>query len=545
MKKNKVKTVDKKQAIVSVFKKFVEKHHRYPNTVELTELGYSRAAVRHHFGSISKLKSEIKVKFPEVVKAHVASTLFDPKKFKQIEDYIKGANRFVITTAVTDTLVHTNFLKAMKSYCGINKATLLILPCSDKSFNEDSMLDPSLAKECIITNDVSLNKNIHIRLLQLSARMIDPATGLDRLSQRDGAFLYPSTKQRLKFVANSANKLPHPIMTPGAVTIPEYEDSNYMSKRTSYIAKNDHVLGAIIVELSPDNKYFFRQIQADPKTGSFIDLGTTYLANGSTKDVDVEALVMGDYHVGETNAEAKEVFREVCKELTIKNLVLHDLFNGRFHNHHDAFKTITRAKLAESNKISLEDELSMVNTELNDLSTWVKNRVIVVKSNHDEVVSRYLQEARYVNDPINLRMASQLICPMIDSIDPLVYGLKNLTTLSNKKVAKLANVDKILFLERDESFKIAGIELGVHGDIGANGSRGGNLANFEKAYGACVVGHSHTAEIQRASWRVGTTSEMRPDYASGASSWTHTGCLVYANGSRQLIHNIGGQWRLK
>lgn len=546
MKKSKKNTSqNKKQSISNAYISFIKKNNRAPNTVEMTALGHSRSAVRHHWGSISKLKTQVKTDNPDLMKDYLPSTLFDPKKFKQIEDYIKGANRFIITTAVTDTPVHKPFLKAMKSYCKLNKATLLILPCSDKAFNEESALDPILNSEFIISNDVSLNKNIHIRLLQLSARMIDPSTGLDRLSQRDGGFIYASTKQRLKFIANSANKLPHPIMTPGAVTLPNYEDSNYMSKRTSYIAKNDHVLGAIIVELDTDGKYYFRQIQADPKTGSFIDLGTVYLANETTKVIHAEAFVLGDYHAGEHDPEAKKVWEEVCKTVGVKNLILHDSFNGKYHNHHDAFKTITRAKLAEYDKISLEDELSVLNTELNDTCNWITNKVIVVKSNHDEVLARYLQEARYVNDPVNLRFASQLVAPMIDNLDPLIYGIKNIEELSNKKVTKLQQPNKFLFLERDESFKIAGIELGVHGDVGANGSRGGNLGVFERAYGACVVGHSHSAEILRDVWRVGTTSQMRLDYTSGASSWTHSSCLVYSNGSRQLIHNINGKWRLK
>lgn len=539
-----MKTMNKKEVIIKAFTNFIKKHNRIPNTVEFKDFGISRSAIRHNFGSISQLKVYMKKNHPTVLKDAISVTLFDPKKFQEIQEYAKGANRFIITTAVTDTPVHKLFLKSLKSYCKVNKAILLILPCSDKSFTEESILDPILDNEFIVGKDLSLNKNIHIRQIQLSARMVDPSTGLDRLSQRDGGFIYASPKQRLKFIANSANKLPHPIMTTGAVTLPKYNDSNYMSKRTAYIAKNDHVLGAVIVELDENNIYYFRQVQAEPKTGNFIDLGKVYSSDDTVKQVDCEAFILGDYHAGEHDLETKQVWKEVCSEITVKNLVLHDSFNGKYHNHHDTFKTITRAKLAEADRISLEDELSILNTELNDMCTWINGRLVIVKSNHDEVLARYLQEARYINDPTNLRFASQLVAPMIDGTDPLVYGLANIDKLSNKPVAKLKQQSKILFLERDESFKIAGIELGVHGDIGANGSRGGNLGIFEKAYGACIIGHSHSCEILRDVWRVGTTSQMRLDYTSGASSWTHSSCLVYRNGSRQMIHNINGKWKL-
>ncbi len=90
---------------------------------------------------------------------------------------------------------------------------------------------------------------------------------------------------------------------------------------------------------------------------------------------------------------------------------------------------------------------------------------------------------------------------------------------------------------------MADIELGAHGDKGANGARGSLLA-MENAYGNSVSGHSHTPEILRGAWQVGTTSLLKLEYVKGPSSWMHTSCLVYPNGSRQLINAINGLWRL-
>ena len=68
----------------------------------------------------------------------------------------------------------------------------------------------------------------------------------------------------------------------------------------------------------------------------------------------------------------------------------------------------------------------------------------------------------------------------------------------------------------------------------------------ENAYGLSVTGHAHTPEILRGAWQVGTTSKLNLDYTKGSpSSWFQTACLVYPNGSRQLISVVDGKWCTK
>ena len=97
-------------------------------------------------------------------------------------------------------------------------------------------------------------------------------------------------------------------------------------------------------------------------------------------------------------------------------------------------------------------------------------------------------------------------------------------------------------MKLDESYKIGGVELGMHGHLGSNGSRGGSPANMEMSYGKVVYGHRHTAEILRDAYCVGTSTHLTLGYNKGSSSWTHTHCLVYPNGQRQLINFINGSF---
>jgi hypothetical protein len=160
--------------------------------------------------------------------------------------------------------------------------------------------------------------------------------------------------------------------------------------------------------------------------------------------------------------------------------------------------------------------------------------VVVVKSNHDEFLDRYLRHGKYVEDSQNHRFALDLACALIDGKDPLQVGCE---------MTGLNKFSNIKWLCRDQDYKIAGIQLGSHGDKGANGSRG-SLRTMEAAYGSSISGHSHVPEIYRNAWSVGTSSLLRLSYVVGPSSWLHSSILVYSNGSRQIINAIEGHWHV-
>src|SRR5690606_8114731 len=112
-------------------------------------------------------------------------------------------------------------------------------------------------------------------------------------------------------------------MTTGAVTMAEYRSDRYMSERTSYIAENDHVYGAIIVEIEDKDRFHFRQIQADV-TGAFYDLGMCYSAEGVEPVRPI--LVMGDLHAGEQDEDVMQCTYEMIQDLNVKDIVVHDAF---------------------------------------------------------------------------------------------------------------------------------------------------------------------------------------------------------------------------
>lgn len=536
--KNKVTASEAKLKVLDKYVAFARKKGFHPSRPDLAKIGVDRDRILRHFGNLEGLRVAAREHDPKAFENIIDETLFTRKAFQRLRQEAGQYSRYLVTTAVVGQKVHKGFMDSIRTFCKDQKAMLLVLPCADPASKSGWFLDPALKDVAIVFDDLALNDNLFISSILISAKHIDPITGLGRIGQRNGSFIYASPKQRLKMTPTSNTKLPHAMMTTGAITTADYSTNRYMSERTAYIADNDHVVGGIIVEIQDDKRFHYRQVQAD-RNGHFVDLGRFYQGK-KIATLRPEALVLGDWHSGETDQAAARSFLfgkdSVYHATKPKILVVHDGFNGRSISHHEVHNRILRAQRAADNQLSLYSELMYYASDLNLFAKLPDlERVVVVQSNHDEFLHRYLREGRYEEDPHNYKIGLQLAAHMTESTDsPVKRGVE---------LADFKYMNKVTWLSRDEDFKIASIELGAHGDKGANGSRG-NLRAMEDAYGNSVSGHSHTPEIIRGAWQVGTCSKLKLDYNTGPSSWLHSSCLVYGNGMRQLINVIDGEWRL-
>ncbi len=530
---SKKKPVDPKARIINTFIKLIKLKRMTPTRSELHKAGVTQDSYRHHFKTISGLKEAARLVDPEAFKDMIDEKVFTPKNIKKLKKDLKGFKRFVITTAVTGMPVHKDFYTNLKFYCKENNAKLLILASSDPAAQGGFELDGALANESLVLQDLELNDKLFISTFKTSAKQVNPLTGIKRIGQRERSMIVASPKQFLEYVPIANDKMSHALMTTGAITLPRYITDHYMSQRTAYIAEFDHTVGAIVVELESNKQYHFRQIQAEYGTGFFVDNGTYYKLN-KKETVRPEAMVLGDIHVGSVSANVLKSTDEMIKSLKPKKVFLHDLFDGVSCSPHMSTQYLTKAKM-DIDKLSIESELRLVKKYLDNMKKnhpYV-NEWVIVRSNHDLFLDRYLDGGEYIKDPINSRISHQLATMKLDGKIPLEAGLE-LVGL---------NVEKIKFLKINDSYKIIGIEHGQHGHLGVNGQRNPPNSSLEIAYGTGVFGHSHSAGILRQIYRVGTSTEMRLGYNNGASSWTNTHCCTYHNGSRQLLNDISGKWR--
>lgn len=449
----------------------------------------------------------------------------------ELEEEIKKYSTFVVTTAVMNKKVYKPFLESLKNYAKRNNALILLLPCEDVAGRSKKAspieLDPELKDFRVVFKDLYLNRNLCLCAIKTSAKQINPLTGLERLPvAKDASIIMASPKVFLKHIPNRHYDVPPALMTTGAVTENNYDTDKYMSKRTAYLAENDHMYGAVIVEVENEHIFHFRHVQAS-KEGALTDLGIEYLPDGEVRELKDTVMVMGDSHVGYHDKELHDKVMELAKSVSTKEIILHDIFHGSSISHHDIGKGIVNAIKVREGRMGLKRECEAVKSYL---QTIVEEGflVTVVKSNHDGHLYRYINEGRYINDPMNYEFSLKLALASVDGQDPLQYAIEH--ELKYKD-------DKVRWLAEDSSYNIYGVECSEHGSTGPNGSKG-SIQAFEKGIGNCVTAHTHSAAIVRNSFCVGTVGEMDMKYNKGLSSWTRTCCLIYSNGAKQLINFI-------
>jgi len=192
-------------------------------------------------------------------------------------------------------------------------------------------------------------------------------------------------------------------------------------------------------------------------------------------------------------------------------------------------------------RASLEQELLDNSRELHEIRKVAGDgtEIVIVRSNHDEFIDRYLQEGRYLKELHNWRIGHELALACYNPENPKLR-IKNPL---REGLARYGGIPKnVTFLERNQDYKVLGWQLGAHGDKGANGSRG-SMKSMENAYGKSITGHSHTPGILRNVFVVGTSTHLTLSYNAGPSSWMNTHAMLWANGKPQLVHILDGKWR--
>ena len=379
--------------------------------------------------------------------------------------------------------------------------------------------------------------------MQILPTAADPLSGMQGYTGRRSS-IFPHSKITMASVPSGMNELTKLMYTTGTVT-----EANYIQKKAGLKAQFHHSLGGLIVEVDEKGGWWVRQLSAD-KTGAIHDLGVMVQGSGRVScDTRMEGIVWGDIHV----ASIDPIVRQACWEeggmldvLRPKHQFFHDLFDNRVgqnHSikkgmHHDIFAT----RMAGHWKV--EDEIADVGKFLNAAyRSWCKS--VVVYSNHDHMLKEWLGLTSHKKDPMNAEFYLEAELFMhrriraLPTTDPqlLAWAVKHFSPLNCG----------VHFLFEDESFILCpdangGIECGMHGHRGPNGSRG-SLRNVARMGRKSVIGHSHTAGIFEGCYQVGLSGLMKQGYNKGPSSWTHTHCVIYENGKRSLVTIHDGKWR--
>ena len=466
---------------------------------------------------------------------------------------------FVVTSAQNATPLHDGFWKSLLQYCEFRGAELMVIPIRYKNAtskwtesqkNAEWWLEPPPEEGAPDTRELqhylwnvrkNLNKNIAVLGdIKVQPTAVSPLSGFEGMTHGESAIL-GHTKLQLKVIATPQGKYPKILTTTGACTVKNYTDT-----RAGKLGEFHHTLAAAVVEVDGP-RFHLRQINAK-SDGSFYDLD--YLYDGAMKrplqyspTLTIPGIVMGDTHVeGIDPAVEKATFEDIIPFFQPRKLFWHDLEDGGSVNHYAAKNPFVTAARHFSKAGSAEEEFYSACNYVAD-HTPNGTESYIVASNHNDWLHRWILERDWKtlapkDRGFYLKVASKLYEKSKTMTGDQAEGLNAFILLAKEYL-----INNIKVLDYEESHLVEGIECGMHGHYGPNGSRG-SAKSFRRIGVKSIIGHSHTPAIEEGCYQVGTSTKLTRGYTHGPSSWLNTHCVIYPNGKRTLINIIDGKWRL-
>ena len=486
-------------------------------------------------------KEDVEAPAPaKAVKPVAGGTLAEP----ETQTERRTGSRFILTSAQNNTFVHSGFLASLETMARHTGAEIIV---SRYSYNKAAWdngsrvttesegvwyaeeLAPYLSSASIrLADDL-----VFCAELDRLPTAADPLAGLDSYT-RESSGVVGHPKLAMRSMPVLKGMAPRMLYSTGTVT-----QRNYVDRLAGQKAAFHHVFGALYVEVDPDGLWFARQIMAG-ESGEFQDLETVYTPTGARTD-PIAAVIYGDLHAEKMDDEMADVLWGpvgIRDTLRPEVQVLHDIGDFTARNHHnlsDPFFLLGRHAAGQD---TVEGDMRRVaavvaRAEHPDCLT------VVPDANHCQAaLMTWLAKADIRTDPANKRYFHHLSLRLCEAIE----GGDQAFPIYEWAIREQHPLPNTRFLRTDESFRVAGIELGIHGHLGCNGARG-SPKGYRALGSKSVTGHTHSAGIVDGVWTAGVSGRLDMGYNKGPSSWSHSHVVVYQSGKRAIITMRGARWR--
>ncbi len=495
------------------------------------------------FRNIISEFSDVPVYFRTLRKILINSKIFDlsyyrlpnEKKKSQYDDAkkrtldIKLEDKslvYLITSVQNNTPVHKPLwfnLLSYKEYLEKFKkknVKIIVIPFRYKNptslfiDSENEVWDP-LVQEYLYANREIVGDWVIAGDVKIQPTAINPLVGIYRIGKSKN-IIFGHTKQHMITVPTTKGY--SIVSSTGCITKMNYTDSR-IGKQGEF----NHVYGFVYLE--PFNNEF-RYISA-LKDGSFQDVVIKVKNQKVSEDGLIEGIVLGDIHYGINDKRLYNISLNFIKKHSIKNIVLHDVFDGYSISHHNEKKILVRYynKIGGNN---LKKELTEVINNLKHLSNmFLESTIYIVKSNHDEFLDRWITSNMISDNLENLFEYGYIITEMIKN--------KRTEGALETYVQSVVDLKNVRFLKRREILKIKNWVVSYHGDV-CNGERRPSPNSFRKLNEKMIIGHFHSPCRLDNIAVVGTV--VKPEdaiYIKGFSSWACSHVIILENGKIQHI----------
>lgn len=383
-----------------------------------------------------------------------------------------------------------------------------------------------------------------------------PLSGLESYTGRASS-IFPHVKIAMDSIATSEVDPTKFLYTTGTVT-----QRNYIQRKEGLKAEFHHCYGALLVEVEPDGTWYCRQINADSEGVVYdIDIrvkGDEVVTNKPAvarrrriplvEGTFVEGAKWGDIHREQMDPLVEIAIwgkGGILDYLQPKHQFMDDIFDMFARNHHEMDDPHTMLSRYITGQDSVSREALRVGEFVHEAHRpWC--RTVIVNSNHDRAIMRWLKDKRGQFDPVNRTFWHTLNKRVDDYMfahrgdQPIILREAILEVLGLAKEPK-----GWTFLRQGDTFIICrerggGIDNGQHGDDGPNGARG-TTEGLSKTGRKINKGHDHCAAIIDSAYSTGCCLDLKnpPSYQRGPSSGSNSHIITYANGKRQIITQYG------
>lgn len=462
-------------------------------------------------------------------KVEIESEQYETAKLKKFD---KTKSRFIITWAQNNTPIHSKLFNNIKAYAEFINADIHVIagryknPTSvftdqDNDFWADDVVPYLDANRHNIHKYLSIMSDIKIQ-----PTATNPMSGLQGVSGINSC-VFGAPKVQMEMIPVLEGNKPKMMLTTGSVTLMNYTDSKAGKKGEFH-----HTYGFVVVEIKDKDTFYIRQVTANDKTGAFTDLCYKVDNTEVTKINKIAAIIWGDLHYGNHEETLINKTHDFLSKVTPEHVVLHDVFDGMSINHHEMKDPFVQYSKEMNNKNSLQKE---VDEMLGGLKPFDKYKnVVIVRSNHDDFLDRWLKDGDWKKQPTtkNSKLYMEYSKMLLEQYEKDPYKISGvIPEIINKQYPKF------ITLRRNQSYRVKNWELGQHGDIGMNGSRG-SLNQFRTLNTKIIVGHYHSPGRKDGALAVGTSTKLRIGYNNGPSSWAQTHVIIHDDGRAQHLNFV-------
>lgn len=460
---------------------------------------------------------------------------------------------YILSSAINNSDVHEQFWQNLKALAHHYDAEILVRPIlynlnayrklgadtENEDAGEEEVYFDAAVKPYLSEQRIELAPGLHwAGDAENTATASSPLAGYNTFTG-EASGIFGATKLEMRSVA-TVQSLPAKLLyTTGTVT-----QRNYTKTKVGRKADWHHAYCALLVEVDSDGDWFVRHLYAH-EDGRFNDLGIIVDKGVVGDAVGLAALTPGDIHADKLDERVRAaVFGPggMVDQLRPNELHCHDTHDHR-KSHHVASDPFQQIQLMVEDKDCVLGEIQRDAAFYKYAARpWMKT--VDVWSNHTGHLLRYIKDTDWKKDTVNAEFYLESALEMVRAIRRGEPGFNLYETVCRREGCP----EEVVFLRPDQSWKVEGIECGMHGDQGPNGSRG-TVRSIAQTGSKSTIGHSHSAGIFEGCWQTGVTAgelhTLDMVYNTGPSSWSRTMVALYPGGKRTMITMRGLKFRAK